>query len=1425
METQVCRNDTIGPCISVGIKGLHGVTTAQDRGTLLMALPNEHQLKFNSYKNAKSLMEAIEKRFEGNKESKKVQKTLLKQHCENFNGTSSEGLDQIYDRLQKLIINTVHGVSAANSKTNASNLSNVDSQSDAVIYSLFANQSNSPQLDNEDLKQINLDDLEEMDLKWRMAMLTMRARRFLQKTRRNLGVKGTETIGFNKTKAMIGVTKLKMDQPILHLWVILLQALQVQTLRLLDSQQSDKSKTGLGYASQGVDSQVLENQVNDTNKIGEGYHAVPPPYTRSFMPPKPDLVFTDEHVVSESVTNLTGIFDSVCSRHMTGNKSFLTGYQELDGGFVAFGGSPKRGKIYKQGKIRTEKLDFKDVYFVKELKFNLFSVSQIEMNQLCQMKGIKREFSVVRTPQQNRVAERKNITLIEAARTMLADSLLPTTFWAEAVNTTCYVQNRVLVTKPHNKTPYELLLGRSPNIEFMKLFGCPVTILNTVDHLGRFEGKADEGFLVGYSANSIEIHDNAGKARHEKASDHEYILLPLMPSLCTQSLDDKDADEVPGKGNEGVSKGSGIDDQERTDSNTQDVNTIGPSINTANTNINTGSLNINIVGSNDPSVPSLEETGIFDDVYDDREVDLSNGKRAIGTKWVFRNKKDERGILIRNKARLVAQGYTQEEGNDYDEVFASVARIEVIRLFLAYASFMGFIMYQRDVKSAFVYGTIEDEVYVCQPPGFEDPHFPNKVSKVEKALYGLHQALRAWYEILSTYLLENRFSRGTKDKTLFIKKDKDDILLVHVYIFGSTKKLLCDEFEQMMHKRFQMSSMRELTFFLGLQTTSTLMEPNKALIKDAEAKDVDVHLYRSMIRSLMYLTTSRPDIMFAVFACARDSPFDLEAFSDSDYAGASLDRKSTTRESDGFEQIVDFLHANPIKYALTVSPTIYTSCIKKFWTSAKVKTVNEDVRLQSLVDRKKVIVNKASIRRDLRLDDAEGTTCLPNAAVFKELARIGYEKPSQKLTFYKAFFSPQWKFLIHTILQCLSAKTTVWNEFSSTMESAIICLANNQKFNFFKDFVNPSFTKKVFETMMVQAPEEVGEIPTNTQDTPILTQPSSFQPQRKHKSRRKQRKETKVPHTKPQTKEHIPTPSHDPLPSGEDRMQLSELMEICTKLSDRVFSLEQIKTNQATEYEKLKKRVKKLEGKKKKRTHRLNRLYKVGLIVRVESSEEEKGLGDQEDASKQGRIVEIDADEDFSLINKTAQDQGRMNDEDLFGVNDLDGDEVIVDVTAGENIEQDATVAEKEVSAAADEVVTTAETVEGITAATTLQISKDDVTLVQSLIEIKAAKSRARGVIFQDPSKFKTTLSSQPSQLPQAKDKGKRIIVEPKKHLKKKDQVAFDEEVARKLDALIKAEIEEEERIAREKDEANKAAITERDDVQATIDADRQLAE
>ncbi|GJU78278.1 putative ribonuclease H-like domain-containing protein [Tanacetum coccineum] len=475
------------------------------------------------------------------------------------------------------------------------------------------------------------------------------------------------------------------------------------------------------------------------------------------------------------------------------------------------------------------------------------------MNQFYEMKVIKREFSVARTPQQNGVAERKNRTLIEVARTMLADSKLPTTFWAEAVNTACYVQNRVLVIKPHNKTPYELFLGSRPNWLF------------DIDALTKYMNY--KPVVAGNQSNGnagTKACDDACKAKVETILGKDYILLPLwtqdppFSSSLKNSPDDgfkpsgeeekKDAED-PGNesGNASEGKDSKVPSTEEPRINqekdasvnsTNNINTVSPTVNAASIEDNVVDENIVYGSADDLNIPNLEEIGRFSDAEDD--------------------------------------GYTQEEGIDYDEVFAPVARIEAIRLFLAYASFKDFMVYQMDVKSAFLYGKIEEEVYVCQPPGFEDPDFPNRDYKVEKALYGLHQAPKAW--------------------------DKGDIMLVQVYvddiIFGSTKKSLCTEFEKMMHKKFQMSSMGELTFFLGLQVmqkedgifisqdkyvtkilkkfsfsdfkiASTTTETHKPLLKDADGEDVDEHLYRSMIGSLMYLTSSRLDIMFAVCACAR----------------------------------------------------------------------------------------------------------------------------------------------------------------------------------------------------------------------------------------------------------------------------------------------------------------------------------------------------------------------------------------------------------------------------------------------------------------------------------------------------------------------------------------------------------------------------
>ncbi|KAJ9545159.1 hypothetical protein OSB04_024866 [Centaurea solstitialis] len=334
-------------------------------------------------------------------------------------------------------------------------------------------------------------------------------------------------------------------------------------------------------------------------------------------------------------------------------------------------------------------------------------------------------------------------------------------------------------------------------------------------------------------------------------------------------------------------------------------------------------------------------------------------KSIIKTKWIFRNKKDESGLIVRNKARLVAKGYSQQEGIDYDETFAPVARIEAIRIFLAYAAHKNIKVFQMDVKSAFLNGVLHEEVYIEQPEGFVDPDFPDHVCILDKALYGLKQAPRAWYETLTNHLLSKGFKRGTIDTTLFLKKEGDDLLLVQIYvddiIFGSTNPELCTKFSKIMETEFEMSMMGELNFFLGIQVKQnpdgifinqskyikdmlkkfnmtdcspikTPMPTGNLLGPDLAGKPVDQKIYRSMIGSLLYLTATRPDIMFATCFCARfqanpkeshlaavkrilrylkgtpelglwyptDSSFELISFTDSDYGGCKLDRKSTS---------------------------------------------------------------------------------------------------------------------------------------------------------------------------------------------------------------------------------------------------------------------------------------------------------------------------------------------------------------------------------------------------------------------------------------------------------------------------------------------------------------------------------------------------
>nr|GEU69649.1 hypothetical protein [Tanacetum cinerariifolium] len=917
---------------------------------------------------------------------------------------------------------------------------------------------------------------------------------------------------------------------------------------------------------------------------------------------------------------------------------------------------------------------------------------------------------------------------------------------AEAVNTACYVQNKVLVIKPHNKTPYEFFNGRTPSLSFMRPFGCLVTILNTLDPLGKLDRKADEGFFVGYSVNSkvfrvfnsrtriveetlhitfLEIKLNvagsgppwlfdvdtltksmnyksvvvgnqsngsAGEARVKTIPNKDYILLPLctqdllLSSSSKDSLGDgfkpsgeeekKDVKNPGNEDNEVLSKEEPRVSQEK-DSNYIDALMIQmPNLEEIvfsdededvgaeadMTNLDTNILvslilttriykdhpikqiirdihsvpqtkrMIKNVTNNEPKkvIQGLTDPSWIEAMQDEllqfklqqvwTLVDLPYGKRAIGTTCIDRNNKVERGIMVRKKARLVAQGYTQEDGVDYDEVFAPVARIEAIRLFLAYASFKDFIVYQMDVKSAFLYGRIEEEVYVCQPSGFEDLEFTDKVYKVEKALYGLHQAPRAW----------------------------------------STRKEMCIEFEKMMHKKLQMSSMHDKYVdeilkkfgFSTVKTTSTPIETSKPLLKDENAEDVDVHLYRSMIGSLMYLTSLRPDIMFAVCACARfqvtpkvshlhavkiifrylkvqlklglwypkDSSFNLESYTNIDYAGASLDRKST-------------IGAN--------------------------KTVHEE--RGDRVERATTTTASLDVDQDNGTINRTQSTTIPNEPIHQGTGSGGSTRPQD------------------TILGDRTAQTR------------------------FK------------------------RLSKESHEPPLL---------------------------------RVNT-----LGSGDDSMKLIELIDLCTKLSDRVLDLENVKDAQALEIQKLKKRVKRLEKKRKSRTPQLKRrLFKV----RIESSAK-KSLEDKEIQGRYGHDTEVNT---ASKSITTAS----------------------INITNAEPITTiSAPVTTAGVSVSNAEPSTPPPT-------TTTFIKDEDLTIAQTLMKMRSVKSKekskekgvsstrlTRGVIMKKASKTASRPIVPPQQQLDPKDKGKSIMQEHEKpvKVKDKDQIALDEKVPRRLKAQI----------------------------------------
>nr|GEX54261.1 ribonuclease H-like domain-containing protein [Tanacetum cinerariifolium] len=1217
------------------------------RTTLLLSLPDEHQLQLNKYKTAQELWAAILKTFGGNEATKKTKKNLLKQQYGSFKVEGSETLEQTFNRLQNMAFISSAKHSRRNEEVNTANVSTastnvptasanvrVASISQDTAYAYIASQFSGSQIKFKDINQIDEDDMEEMDIKWNMALLSMRAdSKIMELTDKLCDAKNMiyhyklalaqveSRLAEHKSRELKYCEKIRVLEFKTESSNDCIENLKKE-LELIKKEKEglDTKLTGFQTASKDLDG-LFESQRLDKNKEGLGYSVVPPLPAQIYSPPKKDMSWiglpecaddtvtnysrpaptiesspddaqnrnpsvteteaspnmispkpfikfvkvndsptkskTDKvetakkpHVkyaeqyrkptkkpnvrgnqrnwnnlkshqlgpnfmmekkacfncgdfnhfaydcskrvkkgISRSQNNThksftprpaihkpyrpptrqmrsnmnvawpnrtsfnkpahsytkrpfqrtsavrsqyrtpwvptvnkkistvnrkfptanrkfptgsikfstadmgkkgkagssqnniddKGYWDSGCSRHMTGNISYLSDYEPFDGGYVSFGQGGC--KITGKGTMKTSKLEFENVYFVKDLKYNLFRVSQIydnknsilfndsecivlgrnfklsdddnvllrtprqhnmylidlnnivlhkdptclvakasadedmlwhrrlghlnfktinrftwtfflktkdetsgilrkfiteienlkdlkvkiircdnggefrnkEMNDFCLQKWIKREFSNARTPQQNGVAERRNRTLIEASKTMLADAKLPVTFWAEAVNTACYVQNRVLVTKSHNKTPYELFNGRTPAIGFLKPFSCYVMILNTLDNLRKFKAKEDEGYFIGYSMSSKAFRVSNKRTKRVEENLHVDFLE-----------------------NKSIEKGAGLNWLFNIDSLTKSINYVPVVV--------AGTNSTNFSGTKDSAsqevkkdvsslryiaLPNLVHDALFESSsskpQDDCSTDVPESSGNFNPIATSTNPPANQleTLTVETPIPLVAN---QVETPSLDNILTLTNRFD-------------------DILGV---TTNSDESNGVEA---DDPDFPARVYKVEKAMYGLHQASRAWYGTLSKYLLTNGFQRGIIDQT-FIRRQRGDFILVLVYvddiIFGSSNPQLCRKFEALMHEKFQISVMGKLNFFLGLQV---LQKKDGIFLSQEKHQVTPKECHMHAVKRIFRYLKGHPKLGLWYL---KESPFDLVTYLDSDYGGATQDRKSTT---------------------------------------------------------------------------------------------------------------------------------------------------------------------------------------------------------------------------------------------------------------------------------------------------------------------------------------------------------------------------------------------------------------------------------------------------------------------------------------------------------------------------------------------------
>lgn len=560
-----------------------------------------------------------------------------------------------------------------------------------------------------------------------------------------------------------------------------------------------------------------------------------------------------------------------------------------------------------------------------------------EFEEFCKAQGINRQLTAAYTPQQNGVAERKNRTIMNTVRSMLADKKVPKMFWPEAVKWCVHIQNRCLTAAVKGKTPEEAWSGVKPKVDYFRIFGCIAHAHIPDQKRSKLDSKSKKCVLLGVSDESkaYRLYDPATKKiiisndvlfEEEESWDwgrtDEELKLDVLE-------DDKESNEehIEEENIQNVSGSSSSDSSLRNEVNTQEV-----AVEERDERIR-----------REPVWMADYETGeglseeedmhemmmvIDDDPFSFEEavkskkwkeamaaeieaieknqtwelMDLPKGAKSIGVKWVFKTKLNENGDVEKYKARLVAKGYAQRHGVDYTEVFAPVARLDTIRVILAAAAQYGWEVFQLDVKSAFLHGELKEEVFVQQPEGFVKEREEGKVYKLKKALYGLKQAPRAWYNKIETYFLREGFEKCPSEHTLFTKLVGGKILIISLYvddlIFTGSDLSMCHEFKNAMMMEFDMSDLGRMKHFLGVEVLQnsngificqrryarevlTRFEmassnavknpivPGTKLSKDEGGTKVDITLFKQLVGSLMYLTVTRPDLMYGVSLLSR----------------------------------------------------------------------------------------------------------------------------------------------------------------------------------------------------------------------------------------------------------------------------------------------------------------------------------------------------------------------------------------------------------------------------------------------------------------------------------------------------------------------------------------------------------------------------